>query len=182
MNEQVAAIVLRTVLAGGAGLLTALLLGRLICGYPNTILLMNGSLAGLVAITASCHAITSTEAVVVGAGGAACMFGVHFLLLRLRIDDAVGAVPVHVGAGVWGTLAVAIFGDPIRLGTGLTRWEQLAIQGVGVGACFAVAFLGTLVFALLIGKVMALRVSEADEGIGLNVVEHRGKYRACGPG
>ena len=173
MTGQVSAIVVRTMLAGGAGLITALFLARFLCGHPNTILLMNGSLAGLVAITACCHAIPTYAAVLVGAGGAFCMFCLHFLLLRLRVDDAVGAVPVHVGAGVWGTMAVALFGDLERMGTTLTRWEQLAVQGLGVGVCFAVAFGGTLILIRIISACVSLRVSEADEGIGLNVVEHR---------
>ncbi len=173
MTGEVPAIVARTILAGGAGLITALALGWLIQGYPDTILLINGSLAGLVAITASCHVINTAFAVLIGAGGAVAMVGTHFLLLRLRVDDAVGAVPVHAGAGVWGTLALAIFGDLDRVGKGLTRLEQLGVQALGAVVCFLVVFAGMSVFLYVVRKLVVLRASIADEGIGLNVVEHK---------
>ena len=68
------------------------------------------------------------------------MLAASRLLVRWRVDDAVGAVPVHLGAGIWGTLAVALFGQPLLLATGLGFWDQLAIQVVGITTCGAWTF------------------------------------------
>ncbi|NES85184.1 MAG: hypothetical protein F6K10_29330 [Moorea sp. SIO2B7] len=75
-------------------------------------MLINGSLAGLVSITVSCQAVNSPEAVIIGAIGAAVTMLVSYWLERWHIDDAVDAIAVHGGAGVWGILAVALFGQP----------------------------------------------------------------------
>ena len=94
------------------------------------------------------------------------------ILETLKIDDAVGAIPVHLGAGIWGTLATGLYGDLETLGTGLSRIEQIAVQGLGVivygawtfGAAFLVFYAGNL--------VLRFRVSEEEEIAGLNISEH----------
>ena len=100
------------------------------------------------------------------------MLGIDYLLEYLHIDDAVGAIPVHLGAGIWGTLAVAIFGKPELLNTGLNLWKQLLIQAIGVGICFLWTFGISYAFFLLINRFFPLRVTPEDEYIGLNVSEH----------
>jgi len=75
-------------------------------------MIMNGSLAGLVGITASANIMTPAAAVAIGSIAAVFMYAVTILLERFKLDDVVGAVPVHLAAGIWGTLAVAIFSDP----------------------------------------------------------------------
>jgi PAS domain S-box-containing protein len=94
------------------------------------------------------------------------------LLERLRIDDAVGAIPAHLAAGIWGTLAVALFGNPARLGTGLDWLAQLQIQALGVLVCGVWAFGVTYLVLRLLHMVLPLRVSPEEEHIGLNVSEH----------
>ena len=94
------------------------------------------------------------------------------LLERWRIDDVIGAVPVHGFAGVWGTLAVALFADPETLGTGLGRWEQLGVQALGIGSCFVWAFGIGGTGLWLINQWLPLRVTAEEEYIGLNMAEH----------
>ena len=132
---------------------------------------MDGILAGLVAVTAGAHSLSPLDALLVGAlGGAACIAGVA-LLERLEIDDAVHAVPVHLAAGIWGTLAVALFGDPSDFG-GATRLEQFASQLLGVTAAGVFAFGSAFGLLWLIARFNPLRVSRQQEMIGLNIAEH----------
>lgn len=172
MDQSVARIITNTVLAGASGGVTALLVGWPIKRVAEVTFIINGSLAGLVGITASCHAVTAPYAVLIGAIGGLVMFAVEELLERLRVDDAVGAFPVHAASGIWGTLAVALFGDPEILGTGLNMWEQLGAQALGIGTCAVWAFGIGYIVLWTINKIIPLRVSAEDEKIGLNVAEH----------
>jgi Amt family ammonium transporter len=90
----------------------------------------------------------------------------------MRIDDAVSAIPVHLGAGIWGTLAVAFFGVPERLATGLSFWNQLGVQTLGVLACGVWTFCVTYIALRIVNRFSPLRASSTDEEIGLNVSEH----------
>ncbi len=172
MNESVPAIILHTCLAGGAGMLSALFVGWAFTGKPEVSFVMNGSLAGLVAITANCHAVSSTEAALIGAVAGIVMLGADWLLDRFRIDDAVGAIPVHLAAGIWGTLAVGIFGDPEVLGTTPIWGSQLAAQAIGVVACAAWSFGLSWLFFVLLNSLVPLRVTAEQERFGLNIAEH----------
>lgn len=171
-DGTVPGIIINTVMAAAAGMLIAGVWGWVHNGYPHPGALINGSLAGLVAITANCHAVSTPEALLIGGIGAAVCQCVTWLLLRYRIDDVISAAPVHLAAGIWGTLAVAIFGDLETLGTGLTRLEQLKIQAIGVGACGALCLLVGVPILLAAQRWVGLRVTAADEKIGLNVAEH----------
>ncbi len=171
-SDRVPAIVANTALAGAAGLMTGLLAGERLRGHPDVKLAMNGALAGLVSITGSCHAVGSLAAVAIGGAGGLVMIAATWLLERWRIDDAVGAVPVHAAAGVWGTLAVALFADLDVLGSGLGRAEQLGAQALGAGTCFLWAFGGGYLALYALRFAVTLRVSSEAEVHGLNVVEH----------
>ncbi|MDH3601193.1 MAG: ammonium transporter, partial [Candidatus Tectomicrobia bacterium] len=172
MDEQVPGLLANTLLAGASGMVAALAIGWPLRGRPDVDLVINGSLAGLVAITASCNVVTSAAAVVIGAVGGAVMFGIDRLLERWRIDDVVGAFPVHGGAGVWGTIAVALFGKPELMATGLSWWGQLWVQILGVGVCCVWAFGVAYLVLRLVQRVVPLRVTSEQEHIGLNVAEH----------
>ena len=130
-GADVPVIILNTVLAGMAGGLTALVISWSLRQHPDALQAMNGVLAGLVGITASCHVVSAASAVCIGAIAGAISFGGCVVIARWKIDDVVGAVPVHGFCGVWGTVAVALFADSFSLGTGLTRWEQLLVQLLG---------------------------------------------------
>ncbi|MDR1618263.1 MAG: Hpt domain-containing protein, partial [Treponema sp.] len=127
---------------------------------------------GLVAVTANCHAVSETQAVIIGGLGGLVMLGASALLVRLKIDDAVDAIPVHLAAGIWGTLAVGLFGDPELLGTGLSRLEQIGVQCAGILACGVLALGIVLPFMLLLNKIHPIRVTMEHEAEGLNKAEH----------
>ncbi len=171
-SENVAGIILRTCLAGAAGMLSALLIGWPLLKKPDVNLVINGALAGLVAITAGCHAVSAPQSILIGLVAGVLMFASSILLDKLRIDDAVGAIPVHLVAGIWGTLAVAIFGNPDILGTGLSPLEQLGIQGLGITVCGMWSFGVAWLVVKLINAITPIRVSQIDEANGLNKAEH----------
>jgi len=173
LNDQVPRIIANTMLAGGFGLCSGLVFSWWRNGYPAVDHTANGSLAGLVAITANCHAVSSGEAALIGAVGAIVMIFAQDALERARIDDAVGAVPVHLATGIWGTLAVALFGDPKVLGTGLSFWDQLGMQCLGIGVCFAWTFGVAYLLFSTFNRIRPMRVTLSEEHQGLNVVEHR---------
>ncbi len=172
MNEQVPKIVLNTMLGGAAGLMAMLAAALIIWRRVEVDMITNGALAGLVAVTANCFAISSRDALIIGAVGGIVMLGTHKFLERLRLDDAVGAIPVHLAAGIWGTLAVALFGDPAILGTGLDRLTQLQVQVVGIVVCFAWAFGISYLALITINRFLPLRITTEQEAMGLNVAEH----------
>lgn len=172
MNESVPRIIVYTILAGAAGALSNLLLGYIITKVPRVTFLINGSLGGLVAITACCHCVNAASAVLIGGIGGFICLAVEVALIKLEIDDAVGAVPVHLACGIWGTIAVALFGDPVLIGTGLTFWNQLIVQLLGVATAFVMAFVIPFFLISRINKIFPLRVSEEDEHNGLNFSEH----------
>ncbi|MFH1429580.1 MAG: ammonium transporter, partial [Candidatus Margulisiibacteriota bacterium] len=144
---------------------------------PDLSMAMNGALAGLVAVTAPCAFIDPWAAMVIGAvGGVLVVLGV-VVLDKLRIDDPVGAFPVHGINGIWGTLAIGIFGkealglanNGLIYGGGIT---QLGIQFVGSASVviFVLVTMG-LIFKT-IDKTIGLRVSRHEELRGLDIGEH----------
>ena len=158
------AIVLNTHLSGASGVVGATLLTLLIGRPLLTQYIINGGLAGLVAICASADIISPLLAVVVGlVAGAIVVLGID-VLERFRLDDAVGAVPVHAFAGTWGTLAVS-FAQGFDVG-------QLAVQAIGAFAAFAWAFPVAWLAFKAIGALTHLRVSVSDERRGLDYSEH----------
>ena len=175
INESVPGIIVNTVMAGASGAVFALFAGVLYNRIAKTDYLINGCLGGLVAVTACCHCVTVPEAILIGAVAGAICLVVDGLLLHYGIDDAVGAVPVHLGCGIWGTLAVALLGESSILSTGLGFYSQLLVQAEGIVAAFVVAFVIPLFIIRHIDRIMPLRVSSHSEEIGLNISEHGAK-------
>ena len=128
MDEAVPLILINTFLAASFGLLTGLGISFALFKKPDPYYVILGPLAGLVAITAGCNSMTSVTSIFVGIIGAVVAIFVNEFLNKFEIDDVVGAVPVHLAAGVWGTIAVGLFSDLEILGTGLTRLEQIKAQ------------------------------------------------------
>ncbi|MEQ8504339.1 MAG: ammonium transporter [Rhodospirillales bacterium] len=171
-SDQVPLIVLNTVMAGAFGGLGVMVLGPLTMKRMDVPSMLNGALAGLVAITPAAHCVSTAGAVTIGAvGGGLCILA-SLLMDRLKLDDVVYAFPVHGVAGVWGTMAVALLGDLDLIGTGLGRWEQFMAQGTGVLTAAVWAFTISYVLLRLINRFVPLRVSPEAERIGLNVSEH----------
>ncbi|QDF98302.1 ammonia permease [Azoarcus sp. DD4] len=172
LDARVPGILVNTVLGAVAGVLMALGVSWWMRGYADVVQTLNGAIAGLVAVTAGAHVLDAGSALLVGGVGALAMIVCHECLLQRRIDDAVGAIPAHLAAGVWGTLAVALFGDLAALGTGLGRGDQLFVQALGIVVCGAWAFGAAWLLLKGLNRLMPLRVSPEHEHVGLNVSEH----------
>ncbi|MCR9256512.1 MAG: ammonium transporter [Alphaproteobacteria bacterium] len=171
-TENVPRIIIVTLAAGAAGGIAVLMRVPLTGKPPPVEVIVNGSFAGLVAITACANSVGVTDGVIIGAiAGLVCYAGIRLLEI-LRIDDAVGAVPAHLFAGAWGILAVGIWGDPEVLGTGLSRIDQILVQLLGIAVAAGFAFTTAFVLLTLINLATPLRVPPQAEEIGLNIAEH----------
>ena len=172
LDDSVALILINTFLAASFGLLTGLLISLIFHKKPDPMYLVLGPLAGLVSITASCNSVNSFLAIMIGIIGSIIAIIASELLEKYEIDDVVGAVPVHLAAGIWGTLAVGLFSDLEILGTGLTRLGQIKVQSIGIVTIGAFSFTASMIFFKLVNLVYPLRVSPLHEQLGLNIAEH----------
>ena len=153
-------VLVNTNLAAAAGVLAAVSISRPVLGRVDLLASLNGAIAGLVAITAGPDIVNHVWAIVIGAvGGAICTFGIKFLE-SVKVDDVVGAVPAHLFAGVWGTLAVCIAGG-----------GDLFVQVVGILSVGAFAFTVSGLLWFVLDKTLGARVSTAVEEMGQDVAE-----------
>ncbi|MGF1526492.1 MAG: ammonium transporter [Candidatus Competibacterales bacterium] len=172
LSAKIPIIIINTALAGTSGGLAAYFCAQWLYGRPVVDRIMNGCLAGLVTITASAPLMPPLTASLIGAiGGLVCVAGMR-QLERWQIDDAVGAVPTHLFAGIWGTLALALLAPAGAWNTGLSRFEQFAVQLLGVVLVGAFAFGVSFLVLRTLHRFYSLRVSPEDERLGLNIAEH----------
>ncbi|MEZ4239804.1 MAG: ammonium transporter [Myxococcota bacterium] len=155
-------VAVTTTLAAATGVLVAAMTSWALEGRPDLSQALNGALAGLVAVTAGADVLSPLASVGVGAVGAVLLVASSRLLVRLRIDDPVGAVPVHLVCGVWGTLAVGLLVPEVSLGA-----QLIGVGAVG-GACLAAS--AGLMWAL--DRAVGLRVPPEAEHGGLDEHEH----------
>ena len=172
MDDAVPLILINTFLAAAFGLLTGLTTSFIMFKKPDAYYVILGPLAGLVAITAGCNSMTSVTAIFVGIVGALIAVFINELLNKFEIDDVVGAIPVHLAAGIWGTLAVGFFSDLEILDTGLNRIEQIKVQSIGVISVGIFVFSLSYILLKIINYFYPLRVSPLHEELGLNIAEH----------
>ena len=172
MDETVPLILINTFLAAAFGLLTGLGISYIKFKKPDPFYIILGPLAGLVAITAGCNSMTSVMAIFVGVVGAIIAIIVNEALNKFEIDDVVGAVPVHLAAGIWGTLAVGLFSDLTILDTGLDRISQIKVQLIGILSIGSFTFISSFIILGFFNKFYPLRVSPVQEELGLNIAEH----------
>ena len=172
MDEAVPLILINTFLAAAFGLLTGLSISYIRFKKPDPFYIILGPLAGLVAITAGCNSMTSVTSIFVGIVGSIIAIIVNEILNKYEIDDVVGAVPVHLAAGIWGTLAVGFFSDLTILDTGLDRLSQIKIQFIGILSIGMFTFITSFLILSLFNKFYPLRVSPVQEELGLNIAEH----------
>jgi|TARA_Y100000310_G_scaffold170284_1_gene170409 Amt family ammonium transporter len=151
-----------TTLAAAAGVIGAMTLSWTISKKPDLSMVLNGSLAGLVGITAGADVISPMNAVIVGYIAGLLVVSSVMFFDRLKIDDPVGAVSVHLTCGIWGTLAVGIFSPE----------HQFLTQLIGVGAYGLFCFVSALGLFYGIKTAIGLRVSEQEELGGLDLGEH----------
>ncbi|EBA16017.1 ammonium transporter [Roseobacter sp. SK209-2-6] len=171
-DPAIAHIIFNTLVAACFGGLGGLVLGIMIDGYKVAHRPINGSLGGLVAITAGCDAVGAHGALVIGlSAGVLVVLSERFIERVLKLDDVVGAVSVHGVCGAWGTVLLAFFALPDKL-VAASAWEQALVQLEGVGITFVWAFGVSLVFFKLVDMTLGIRVTAEAEITGLNVTEH----------
>lgn len=176
-GSLMAKVAVNTNLAAAAGGLTGMFFAWRKCGKPDLTMTMNGALAGLVAITAPCAYVLPYESLLIGFVAGILVVIATLFLDKVRVDDPVGAVPVHMVNGIWGTLAVGLFGhkalglarDGLLHGGGFT---QLGVQALGAGATVLFVLVAMTIIFKAIDKAMGLRVSRVDELKGLDITEH----------
>lgn len=151
-----------TALAAAAGGISSMLFSWVVLKKPDLSMSLNGLLAGLVSITAGADVVSPMSAIIMGAIGGILVVGSILFFDKIKIDDPVGAISVHGVCGIWGTLAVAIFGD------GFSMMSQIT----GVVAIYLFAFVFSFVVFFIIKMVMGIRVDAQEEHEGLDVAEH----------
>ncbi|MBF9014887.1 MULTISPECIES: ammonium transporter [unclassified Oceanispirochaeta] len=171
--SSMAAVAVTTTLAAAAGSIAAMFTTWIAFGKPDVSMSLNGALAGLVGITAGCWVVGPGAAIIIGLiAGILVVASVELFDKVLHIDDPVGAVSVHGVCGVWGTLAVGIFGDIEMIGSGLSRAGQIGVQALGAAAVFVWVSVTAGLLFLVLKKTIGLRVSEEEELRGLDIEEH----------
>ena len=153
-------VLVNTNLAAAAGVITALACSRFILGRTDIFAALNGAIAGLVSITAGPDITQHLWAVIIGAvGGVLCTAGIK-LLEKLKIDDVVGAVPAHLIAGAWGTLAACI-----------AAGANFGVQLLGVVSVGAFVFIFTWLLWQLLDRLLTVRISKSHERLGQDASE-----------
>ncbi len=170
---DIAHVAVTTTLAAAAGAIAAMATSWGWFGKPDPSMSLNGALAGLVGITAGTWVIAPGASILVGLiAGVLVVLAVELIDKVLHIDDPVGAVSVHGIAGAWGTIAVGIFGDLEKIGSGLTRGGQIGVQALGVLAVFAWVVVTSAILFGILKAAGVLRVSDGEEQMGLDISEH----------
>ncbi|MFP4151925.1 MAG: ammonium transporter [Alkalispirochaeta sp.] len=173
MDADIAYVATTTTLAASAGAIAAMFTSWIWFGKPDPSMSLNGALAGLVAITAGTWVIAPATSILVGLiGGVLVVASVELFDKVFHVDDPVGAISVHGVVGAWGTLAVGLFGDLEKIGSGLTRGGQVGVQLLGVAAVFAWVVVVAFILFTVLKVAGLLRVSEAEEMLGLDISEH----------
>jgi len=170
-----ATVAVNTQLAAASGALMALLVGWMYTRMAKAGFVLNGALAGLVAITAPCAVVSPMMSIVIGAVGGVVMVVVANLLEKAKIDDAVGAVPVHLGAGIWGTLAVGLFSLEGGLFYGAGS-SLLVTQAIGIVAVGAFVFVASYVAFVVLKVTMGVRATIREEINGLDLEHGQAAY------
>ncbi|WP_299727734.1 ammonium transporter [uncultured Tateyamaria sp.] len=159
--SDVSRIFANTNMAAAAGAVTALVLSQILYKKPDLTMVLNGALAGLVSITAEPLAPTLFGALWIGAVGGIIVVLAIPMLDKFKLDDVVGAIPVHLCAGIWGTIAVVFYNSDASLTT----------QLLGIVAYGVFTFVASLIVWSILKAVIGIRVSEEDEINGLDMAE-----------
>ena len=178
--EQLGSIFVTTTIAPAIATVTCMIFTWVRYGKPDVSMCLNASLAGLVAITAPCDVTDALGAIIIGiVSGLLVVFGVWFLDYVLRVDDPVGAVAVHCLNGIWGTIAVGLFATTSAPGNddlvGLFYGGGFTLLGkqlIGFAAVAAWTVVTITITFLVIRAIVGLRVTEEEEIVGLDAMEH----------
>lgn len=185
--EQLGSIFVTTTIAPAVATVTCMIFTWIKYGKPDVSMCLNASLAGLVAITAPCDVTDAFGAIVIGAvAGLLVVFAVWFLDYKLRVDDPVGAVAVHMMNGIWGTLSVGLFATNSAPGYSIADASGTELVGLFYGGGFKLLGLQLIGFASVaawtavtitivfqvIKATVGLRASQEEEIVGLDATEH----------
>ncbi|MCB8599028.1 ammonium transporter [Oliverpabstia sp. DFI.9.49] len=178
--EQLGSIFVTTTIAPAIATVTCMIFTWVRYGKPDVSMCLNASLAGLVAITAPCDVTDALGAIIIGiVAGLLVVFGVWFLDYVLRVDDPVGAVAVHCLNGIWGTISVGLFATTSAPGNddlvGLFYGGGFTLLGkqlIGFAAVAAWTVVTITITFLVIRAIVGLRVTEEEEIVGLDAMEH----------
>ncbi len=174
-------VAFNTQLAAGAGAVAALIISWIIMGKADISTMLNGALAGLVAITASCAFVEPWAAVVIGLLAGMIVFGSQKMFEKLGIDDPIYALSVHGVVGIWGTLANGFFAtEELAASVGVGQaglfygggFHQLGVQFLSVVTAGGYALAASFILLLITKSLVGLRVTEEEEIIGLDLSEH----------
>ncbi|MEM9295492.1 MAG: ammonium transporter, partial [Planctomycetota bacterium] len=161
----VSLVLTTTTVAAAAGGVSAGITSWVVGGKPDLTMALNGMLAGLVGITAGADLMNGWEALIIGAIAGVLVFASVLFFDKIKIDDPVGAISVHLTCGIWGTLAVGLIGDS-------AGGAQLMAQLTGIGLCAVATVAMSAVVFLAIKFTLGVRVSEEEEIEGLDLGEH----------
>ena len=179
-GDQLASVFLTTTVAPAIATVTCMIFTWIKYGKPDVSMCLNASLAGLVAITAPCDVTDCLGAIIIGfVAGLLVVFGVWLLDYKLHIDDPVGAVAVHMMNGIWGTIAVGLFATTSAPGNDTVvglfyggGFKQLGIQLLGFVTVASWTAVTISIAFIIIKKTIGLRVTEEEEIVGLDSMEH----------
>ena len=179
-GDQLASVFLTTTVAPAVATVVCMFFTWLKYGKPDVSMCLNASLAGLVAITAPCDVTDCLGAIIIGfVSGLLVVFGVWLLDNKLHVDDPVGAVAVHMMNGIWGTIAVGLFATTSVPGNDTVKglfygggFKQLGIQLLGFVTVAAWTAVTITIAFVIIKKTIGLRVTEEEEIVGLDSMEH----------
>ncbi|MFP4500629.1 MAG: ammonium transporter [Candidatus Hydrogenedentota bacterium] len=166
----IAHIATTTAMAAAAGVAGATAFSWLRLGNPDLSMIVNGALAGLVAITAPCDGVSITGSVIIGLIAGVLVVESVITFDKLHVDDPVGAISVHLVNGIWGTAAVGLFNTEAGLfyGGGV---NQLIVQVIGIVAVGAFTFLASMVLWMVVKGLLGIRVTPEEEHLGLDQSE-----------
>jgi Amt family ammonium transporter len=159
-------VLVTTCISASAGIIGAFFTAKILYKSYDLTMILNGILAGLVGITAGADLMSVTDSIWIGLiSGVIIVLAVGFFD-KIKLDDPVGALAVHLACGIWGTMAVGVFGEKAGM-------EQLGYQAIGVGAIAIACIVSSFIILFLLKVTMGLRVSEKEELEGLDLHEHQ---------
>lgn len=171
-------IALTTTISAAAGAIAAMVFAWILFGKPDLTMALNGALGGLVGITANCDQVSQVSALIIGAVAGVLVVASVIALDKLRIDDPVGAFPVHGVCGVWGGIATGIFGTALPeitvdgVAVAMTRAQYISVQVQATVMICAWAFVTMFILFYILKLAGLLRVSQEEEERGLDIGEH----------
>lgn len=164
---KVSLVLVNTMIAASAAVVSSMLTSRIMLHHPDLSMTMNGCLAGLVGVTAGADCVSVGAAVIIGLVSGVIVVPAVVLFDRIRLDDPVGALSVHLVNGVWGTLAVGIFS--------VVPEYTFKVQLLGALVIGLVSFVSSFAIFFALKKIAGIRVSEEEELRGLDLCEHGGE-------